>query len=128
MKRQIVVLAGLGLVACCAGISSAEVVVTVPGTSGPWQWNAELNASYPYAEVIQAQGLPPAAPTTSPVIVSAANGIPFTTGDVISFNYLSGLVTGSYNNPPLWDANGAPVSPPYPYWLPNYGYYPGYYV
>jgi hypothetical protein len=125
MKRQIVVLAGLGLVACCAGISSAEVVVTVPGTSGPWQWDAALNASYPYAEVVQAQGLPPAAPTSPPVSVSAASGIPFITGDVITFNYLSGLVTG---NSALgsWDANGLPDSPEYRIW--NYGYFPSYYV
>ncbi len=126
MKRQIVVLVGLGLVACCAGISSAVVIVTVPGTAGPWQWNATLNASYPYAEVIQAQGLPPATPTTSPVIVSAASGIPFIPGDVITFNYLSGLVQGGYDFP-WYDANGAPGSQPM-YGAYNYGHSPGYYV
>jgi hypothetical protein len=125
MKRQIVVLVGLGLVACCAGISSAAAVVTVPGTSGPWQWNTTLNASYPYAEVIQAWGLPPAAPTTSPVIVSAANGIPFIPGDVITFTYLSGLVQGGYGFP-WYDANGDSGNPMY--WLYNYGHFPGYYV
>jgi len=129
MKRQIVVLVGLGLVACCAGISSAAEVVTVPATSGPWQWthlywqsDATVNASYPYAEVIPTEF----APWTSPVIVSTANGIPFIPGDVISFNYLSGLVTGSYDNPPLWDANGDPGH--FVYWLYNYGHFPGYYV
>jgi hypothetical protein len=104
------------------GISSAQVVVTVPGTSGPWQWNAALNASYPYAEVIPyAFG-----PTTPPVIVSAANGIPFIPGDVISFNYLSGLAQGGINFP-WWDADGDPGSPKM-YGAPNYGYSPGYYV
>lgn len=127
MKRQIVVLAGLGLVACCAGISSAEVVVTVPGTSGPWQWeDAALNASYPYAEVIPAAF----APTTPPVSVSAANGIPFIPGDVITFNYLSGLVTGAYDRP-WWDANGdiaGGEGSPQMYGADNYGHSPGYYV
>ena len=123
MRRLIVGLAGLGLVACYAGISSAEVVVTVPGTSGPWQWDAALNASYPYAEVIPyAFG-----PLSPPVSVSAANGIPFIPGDVITFNYLSGLVTGAYGRP-WWDANGnteGGEGSPQMYGLPNYGHSPG---
>jgi hypothetical protein len=125
MKRQIVVLVGLGLAACCVGISSAAEVVTVPATSGPWQWDATLNASYPYGEIVSPEGYQ-FAPTTPPVIVSAVNGIPFIPGDVINFNYLGGLVTGSYDNPPLWDANGDPGH--LIYWLYNYGHFPGYYV
>jgi hypothetical protein len=129
MKRRIVVLVALGLVACSAGISSAQVEVDVPATSGPWMWppylywtNGVVNASYPYAEVIPTEF----APTTPPVIVSSTNGIPFIPGDVITFNYLSGLVAGAYDYPPLWDANGDPGH--LVYWLYNYGHFPGYYI
>ncbi len=71
-------------------------------------------------------GTTPATPTTSPVSVSAASGIPFIPGDVITFNYLSGLVQGGYDFP-WYDANGATGSPPM-YGAYNYGHSPGYYV
>jgi hypothetical protein len=133
MRRQIVVLVGLGLLACCAGISSAQVVVTVPATSGPWQWthlywesNAVVNASYPYAEVIPTAF----APTTPPVIVSSSSEIPFTPGDILTFNYRSGQITGAYDRP-WWDANGnteGGEGSPRMYGADNYGRSPGYYV
>ncbi len=125
MKRHIVVLVGWGLVACGAGISSAQTVVTVPATSGPWQWDATLNASYPYAEVPPSPGYAPFGPWGT-VIVSAANGLPFTAGDTISFTYLGGSVTGAYDPYIPWDANGDPGH--FVYWLYNYGHFPGYYI
>jgi hypothetical protein len=125
MRAQIVVLAVSWLVACSVEISSAQVNVEVYGTSGPWQWNALLNPSYPYAEVD-----PYAPPTTPPAIVSAADGILFKSGDVITVTYLSGSVTGAYSRP-WWDANGdtqGGEGSPQMYGAANYGYSPGYYV
>jgi hypothetical protein len=83
------------------GGGTITVDVTVAGTQGPWSWvNGGLNTNFQYG--VNDQG--------GPTIVSAASGIDFAPGGVLTVNYVSGTVfspdgTGQIHNV---DANGDP--------------------
>ncbi len=79
---------------------TANTVVSVLGTSGPWEFvNGGLNTNYQYGDGDQG----------APTIVSAADGIALVAGESIRLQYLSGLVTPGVNDLASWpyvDANG----------------------
>lgn len=84
--------AGVG--PCIAGTISTTV--TVNGTEMPWNWmNGGLNTGDQF-------GINDG---TAPVVISAANGFAFTSGNVLTVTYLSGMVSVGSGFPNT-DANG----------------------
>jgi len=76
---------------------NVSVVVNVPGTAGPWNWvNRGLNTNYQYGINDQ----------TPPVVLTHANGFWFYPGGILTFTYISGLVTAAPCCFPYVDANG----------------------
>jgi hypothetical protein len=109
-KTFIALLLGLAVVfPARSWASTNQVTMTVNGTSGPWLWvNGGLNTAFQYGDNNQ----------EAPTVVSATNGLPFTPGDVLSVEYVSGLVYEG-GNWPLNDANGAL------FWIANDNEYAG---
>ena len=79
-----------------AQAATITTAVTVDGTDMPWNWvNLGLNTSDQF-------GIKDG---TGPVVISAANGFAFNSGDVLTLTYLSGTV--KVGSPfPFTDANG----------------------
>jgi hypothetical protein len=100
MNRTFIALLLLGIAVVFPAQSWAstnQVTVTVNGTSGPWLWvNGGLNTAFQFGYDNQ----------KAPTVVSAANGLPFTAGDVLLVQYVSGLVDEG-GDWPANDANGA---------------------
>ena len=74
----------------------AQTTIVVPGTAGPWE--ASLNPTFDYTW---------ARDYTAPIVISAATGISFAPGSIMTVTYVTGLVSGG-NGFPLRDANGDP--------------------
>lgn len=74
-----------------------SIEVTVSGVSGPWMWTSNgLNAAFAYGDNNQ----------QNPTVISAADGLDFSPGNVLAVEYVGGLVYegGGW---PLNDADGA---------------------
>jgi hypothetical protein len=99
--REMPLLVALAIFSGFAFVSPAQAgtittAVTVDGTHMPWNWvNLGLNTSDQF-------GLNDG---TGPVVISAANGFAFNSGDVLTLTYLSGLVSVGSSFPNA-DANG----------------------
>jgi hypothetical protein len=85
-----------------AGIASALIITkTVAGNAGPWDWvNGGLNTAYQYANEYNSSSQ-----STTPTVISAADGFSFSVGSTLTISYLSGGVSSSFGSPSV-DANG----------------------
>jgi len=81
---------------------AGELVVTVSGVSGPWEWvNGGLNTQFPYGQTAHDFAPPPV------VTANPSAGIPFTVGNQLTLAYVSGLWDIGDGN--SVDANGDPA-------------------
>jgi hypothetical protein len=78
----------------------ADVLVSVSGQSGPWEWNGGLNTNYQYNQAALDQ-LPPTV-----VAVNNLAGISLIPGDALTITYDSGFWYGGSGYGPF-DASGA---------------------
>jgi hypothetical protein len=100
MKRSELFLATLALLLGGVGNAKAGITITVNATSGPWEFvNGGLNTNFQWGE---SSDQPPAVLTANP-----SAGIPLTSGDNLTINYVSGTWTNASGNP-YWDAAGYP--------------------
>jgi hypothetical protein len=87
----------LTLVGLCQGAVAATITVTsvVDGSSGPWNYGANLNASFNYGVNNQ----------LAPTVFSASSGFDFTPGNNLQVDYVSGF-TSPYGGTPRFTAVG----------------------
>jgi hypothetical protein len=83
-----------------ASARAVSVTVTVPGTAGPWQFSqGGINDTYPYDFNI--------GDFTAPTAVTPASRLSFAAGQMVTIDYVSGLVSiGGTPLQPSTDANG----------------------
>ena len=87
----------LAVAALPASGGIASVTKSVAGTQGPWLYtNGGLNTAFQYG----------VGDEIAPTIISVADGLVFTTGSMLSVQYLSGAVSGNPAVAPFADANG----------------------
>ena len=116
MKRNLKLELLAAALAVAASVSSADETVTVSSYCGPWKWvDGGLNAAYRYGMVPYVDPAQPAVSFAAdfadptPVTFSLANGITFTPGDILSFDYVGGTWSYSASNLtqyPLTGPNG----------------------
>jgi len=104
-------------------VSSAAVVVTgesttvtVNGNQGPWQQSLNPNFNYGSDD------------NQPPVVVSAASGIPFTTGGTLTVAYVDGQVDVLPGQIPATDASGDSSDPTNNTVIATYGNYPSFFM
>src|SRR5579862_2884159 len=108
MKALSIVLAPLVF---WAGVTTAQtvtnVMVTVEGTAGPWEWAAGIrNWSYWYDEPLGIYHTD----FTPPTVITESNGVRVSAGDTLTISYLSGSVSVGWGWP-FVDANGDTNAP-----------------